>query len=342
MSMEERLFRAIGEVDEALLERSERPVGAKQWGSWAVLGGLAACACLVLFLTTLLPGKAPTAEPPASTQEPDPISEPVLLRLDGGDVGAFHLHQTGIFPAEQSGFILYVNQERYRLREENDVYLAEPVIAPPSELPPCRLEIVRQAYVSPRYAAEQAAEALGKTYAEVSDITEDSSIGGLMFSGSNGTAWDAARADVYVISDQQGGAYVLTARYFMEATEGHGVRFRDMVGTFEAVSPESVGPTWLKSLRETAGQLIPAVFAGDLEPVRDLLAEDAVIGGAVESPEDITVSSIDYTTDHDDSPTSAVVSVRYRPGTEDSYDYLTLELKRTEDHWLASFAGIEK
>ena len=49
MSMEERLFRAIGEVDEALLERSERPVGAKQWGSWAVLGGLA-----VLFGRQLL------------------------------------------------------------------------------------------------------------------------------------------------------------------------------------------------------------------------------------------------------------------------------------------------
>ena len=339
MSMEERLFRAIGEVDETLLERSER-TGKTRRISWSMLAGLAACVCLALFLVTLLPKRAPTAEPPASAEEPTPISEPVLLRLGGGDVGAFHLYQPSI--SEKRGFILYVNQESYHCREEDGVYLVEPLFAPPSELPPCRLEIVRYAYVSPQYAAEQAAAELRETYAEVSDITENSVLGGLTVSASDGTAWDAAQADVYVVSDCQGGAYVLTARYFMEATEGHGVRFRDMVGTFEAVSPESVGPTWLKSLRETAGQLIPAVFAGDLEPVRVLLAEDAVIGGAVESPEDITVSSIDYTTDHDDSPTSAVVSVRYRPGTEDSYDYLTLELKRTEDHWLASFAGIEK
>lgn len=340
MSMEERLFQAIGEVDEDLLKRSEQSAGTRRWGSWAVLGGLAACACLVLFLTTLLPGKASTSERPASAQEPDPISEPVLLRLDGGDVGKFHLYQASV--SEERGFVLYVNQESYRCREEDGVYLVEPLLALPSGLPPCRLEIVRRAYVSPQYAAEQAAEELRETYAEVSDIMDDSSIGGMTVSGGNGTAWDAAQADVYVASDQQGGAYILTARYFTEATEGHGVRFRDMVGTFEAVTPGTSGPVWLKSLRETANQLIPSVFAGDLEPVRNLLTEDAVISGAMEYPEDITVSSIDYTTDDDDSPTSAVVSVRYRSGTEDSYDYLTLELERTEGRWLASFAGIEK
>ena len=338
MSMEERLFQAIGEVDEDLLKRSEQSAGIWRWVSWAVLGGLAACACLALSL--LLAEKAPAAEPPASAQEPDPISEPVLLRLDGGDVGKFHLYQASV--SEERGFVLYVNQESYRCREEDGVYLVEPLLALPSGLPPCRLEIVRRAYVSPQYAAEQAAAELRETYAEVSDIMDDSSIGGMTVSGGNGTAWDAAQADVYVVSDQQGGAYILTARYFTEATEGHGVRFRDMVGTFEAVTPGTSGPAWLKSLRETANHLIPAVFAGDLEPVRNLLTEDAVISGTVEYPEDITVSSIDYTTDDDDSPTSAVVSVRYRSGTEDSYDYLTLELERTEGRWLASFAGIEK
>ena len=55
MSMEDRLFRAIGEADEALLERSERSSTARRRIPWAVLGGLAACACLVLFLVTFLP-----------------------------------------------------------------------------------------------------------------------------------------------------------------------------------------------------------------------------------------------------------------------------------------------
>ena len=338
MRMEERLFRAIGEADEALLERSEQPVGAKRWGPWVILGGLAACACLALSL--LLFEKAPTPEPPVSTEGPNPISEAMLLHLDGGDVGTFHLYQSDT--AEQGGFVLYVNQESYRCREEDGVYLVEPVLAPPSELPPCRLEIVQKEHIAPQYAAKLAAEALAKSYAEISDITEATVLDGLTVSGSDGTAWDAAQADVYVVSDQQGGAYVLTARYFTEATEGHGVRFRDMVGTFEAVAPGTSAPVWLASLRGTANQLIPAVFAGDLEPVHHLITENAVIGGAVESPEDITVSSIDYTTDDDHAPASAVVSVRYRLGTEDSYDYLTLELTRSRGCWLATFAGIEK
>ena len=42
MSMKERLFRAIGEADEDLLARSERPARSRRWIPWAVLGGLAA------------------------------------------------------------------------------------------------------------------------------------------------------------------------------------------------------------------------------------------------------------------------------------------------------------
>lgn len=82
-------------------------------------------------------------------------------------------------------------------------------------------------------------------------------------------------------------------------------------------------------------QLIPAVFFGDLEPVRDLLAVDTVIYGTMEHPEDITVSSIDCTMNNNYAPDSAIVSVRYRAGTEDSCDYLTLELTRTRGRWLA-------
>ena len=42
MSMEDQLFRAIGEADESLLARSERPARSRRWIPWAVLGGLAA------------------------------------------------------------------------------------------------------------------------------------------------------------------------------------------------------------------------------------------------------------------------------------------------------------
>ena len=48
----EQLFEAIGEMDETLLERSECTKKVFHWQKW---GTLAACACIVLVIFTMLP-----------------------------------------------------------------------------------------------------------------------------------------------------------------------------------------------------------------------------------------------------------------------------------------------
>ncbi len=177
--MEDMLFRAIGEVDEALLACREKHVKSHHLSPIVVLGGLAACACLALAICLL--EKSQTPEPPAPVVEPSPRPKPVSLQLDGGDVGEFHLYQTAL--EAQSDLVLHVNQESHRCREEDGTYLVEPVVSPPSELPLCRLEIVHQKYIVPQYAAKLAAEKLAETYAEVSDITESTVTEGLTVSG---------------------------------------------------------------------------------------------------------------------------------------------------------------
>lgn len=134
-------------------------------------------------------------------------------------------------------------------------------------------------------------------------------------------------------------ASIPVSRYFLEAAEGRGARFADMIRTFKVVTPGETSPAWLSELWSIGERLIPDLFAGDLSSVADLLAEDAVMDVSLE--EGRSISSIDYTTDSDQNPARAVISVRNRQ-PEDSYDYLTIELVYGEGHWLAIWAGLEK
>lgn len=126
--------------------------------------------------------------------------------------------------------------------------------------------------------------------------------------------------------------------------EGHGVRFRDMMDTFTVVYEGfTTSPAWVGELQTVTDQLMKAIFSDQISTVPDLLAEDAAVYGYGEDISgDISVAAIDYTPDDDQSPVSAVVSVKHRISTEDSYNYLTMELDYTGGQWLLRQAGIEK
>ena len=340
MTKQDRLFAAMNGADEALLARSEQ-VKKRRY----LPVGLAAAACLVLavggylWLHSSSESPLPSNDPPSSVESPSTAPQVQALRLSGGDVGTFYLHQLSYdTPSECSDFILYVDEESYRQVVKDGVYTIEP-LANMGNLPVCSLEISRQPDISLEDAAKLAAETLAETYATVSAPQEAAIAEGLLVTGSNGLTWDAEQAEVYLVDDRQGGVFILVSRYFLEAAEGHGARFADMIGTFEVVTSGETAPVWLSELRAAGERLIPALFAGDLSSVADLLAEDAVMDVSLE--EGRSISSIDYTTDSDINPTRAIISVRNRQ-LENSYDDLTIELVYEEGHWLAIWAGLEK
>lgn len=332
MTWEERLFLALGEADESLLHRSQHPARRRLWLPLA-----AAAACLVLVAAGLLYLRQ-DVRPPAPVT-PGTAETPVqTLYLSGGNVGSFTLHQLRWDTDTSADFILYVDETHYRQTLKDGVYTIEP-LADMSGLPLCSLEISHQVGITVEDAAALAAETLRASYATVSEPANASIIEGLLVTGSNGTAWDDTQAEVYLVGDRQGGVFILVSRYFLEAAEGHGSRFADMISTFQPVTAEDVGPAWLTELRSLGDQLIPAIFSNDLASVADALAENALIDLPPEAG--LSVSAIDYTTDSDQIPTSAAISVRFRQ-LEDSYDYLTIELSYTEGRWLVTAILLEK
>ena len=346
MNAQERLFLAIGQADPELVARSER----RRRRPWAWYG-LAAAACLVcvLYLRTA-PVVAPPEDPPVTTPE-GPVSTPnggvLKLPEQGGGIGSLRLLSYAPQSLEEAvDFLIYINEEQFFIREENGLYSIRNRSPLPEDFPECGLDIFHVPGTSPDEAREAAEKSLEERYGQVTSEELATALPGAPYlRACAGTDWDSEQAELWFVGDGQGGTFVLTARYFLEAEEGLGMRFRDMVSSFRVVSLSEVVPEWMRSLYETADRLFPALLSDDLSGVSDLLAEDAGPDAYGENVwEYAAIASVDYTPDNDQDPDSAMVSVKHRLNLEEgeSYNYLTMKLVRREGRWLLAWSGIEK
>lgn len=358
MRDQERLFLAIGGADPELVARSEKKRRSR-WPGYC----LAAAACVALVLTLgrvrLLWTEPPAVIPPdppvtqdsdTDTQpdhpKPDPDGSRLVLPEQGSEIGDLRLLSYNPQSQEAVDFLIYVNEEQFHICEENGLYSIRSNNPLPESFPEMGLDILHLSGTARDTAWADAQNALKDRYAEVTSEELAAALrGSLYLRASSGTDWNSEQAELWFVNDGQGGVFVLTARYFLEAEEGMGQRFRDMVSSFRVVSLNEVVPDWMHSLYEAADRLFPALLSNDLSGVSDLLAENADADAYGQNVwDDITIASVDYAPDNDEDPSSAIVSVKHRLNLEEgeSYNYLTMELIRRDGQWLLTWSGIEK
>lgn len=355
MKEELRILNVLGQVDEKYVEEAAPGRKAKKTSGWIKWGAIAAC--VAILAATALPflqhdpgSLVPNGEddPPAGSQTPGNVTLPAAISANG-----LHLVQLAYTaqaePEISTDFIIHINSEMYTSWEENGVYEIRPQIPMSADFPECSLQIRRVADKTPAAVAESMREELAASYLQVGDIAGSDAIDGLFIHADNGSEWDAEQVDVTVTDDLLGGSYVLIARYFTEATEGHGVRFADMTGTFKAVTSADTEamPAYLAALDKTVSEFYPAFFSGRTSQLGEMLTPDAQICTyGVDVSDEVGIASIDYNISGGESPTAAIVSVKHRISTEDSYNYLTIELtyagNGADGKWIIHFAGIEK
>ena len=346
MKDQERLFLAIGSAEPALIARSERR-RRRRWPGYCLAA--AACLTLVLALGRVLPS---WTEPPAiATPDPpvtqNPDGQRLVLPEQGSEIGTLRLLSYAPQSQEKAvDFLIYVNEEQFNIREADGLYSIRSTDPLPENFPECGLDIVHLANISPDAANMLAAESLGNRYAMVFQEEESSALPKCPYlRASAGTDWDSEQAELWFVDDGQGGAFVLTARYFLEAEEGMGMRFRDMVSSFRVIPLNMAVPEWMASLYKAVDRLFPALLSNDLSGVSDLLSENASVGAYDRNVwEYVTIASVDYIPDNDQNPASATVSVKHRLNLEEgeSYCYLTLELVHQDGQWRLVWSGIEK
>ena len=361
MKKHERLFLAIGAADEDLLRRSEEAGKRRRLRRWGT--ALTAAACLALILTALLPRLAdggdvvppspsgphdpPTVSTPPENTPPEDVTLPadpdISFDPQSPDAVFHFLQYTGDTESAALGFTIYINEELYALSEQSGACVVrpkDPVQIPGAELPPCELWITHQSQ-----SLEEAKAALPESwrtkYPTLSDWESDPLTGALRLYGWESTDWDAEYFEAFLFDDGEGGAYVLSFTCFMEAVEGHGARFADMIRTFRSVR-QGV-PPWLTELDTAAQAVTRAVLTGSLSDGAAYIAEGADMEGYGEDASPyVSISAFNYTVDDVRSPASAIVSVQCRVDIEDSYDYLTIEMRYQNGRWLALWSGLEK
>ena len=340
------LFSAMSGTDEELVARSDYRAKRR---NHAIPLLLTAAACLAIVAVSIFPLTPRTDPEVLSTQPPIAVSETEpshnkLLKLSGGDVGTLNIIQ--LSHAEETvsmpEFLMYVDDENFYLADDGKTFYIYQRVRTENK-PACWLTLAWQPNIAVEEAAQQQFSALSVSMESVTESPTDLLQNGLLIHGSNGSAWDSAQTEVYITSDYQGGVFIITLNYYLEDTDGHAIRLRDMLQTFEIIAVDASAPLWMTGLQNCVDSFTSAFLKNDFSDVQSLIAENAdIYTYDSDVLAEVRVLKTHYTVDNDTTPTSAQVSVRHKYLENDAYDYITMELTYSDGKWQIVGAGIER
>ena len=260
-----------------ILEAQQLRTGGRKPHRLRYMRQLAAVITLILILTLFLntaPGAAAVEyvkEKVTSLIEALFPPKKMTINVEGmeyeGDYAADGVEPEVTAEAPQPGFAIYYDVDSYTMVKEGDITYIRPYLksmtreevleiygdslfslseeeqerqiaslmnpqADPS-LPNCEIEIIHLDIPYEQTASQEQAELEGQW-----EITEAVAGNRITFSMCNGQEWDSPIEVRDYISDEQGGCFRITSRYYLEAAEGHGVRFAAIVNTFAVIPPQ--------------------------------------------------------------------------------------------------------
>lgn len=272
---EERILHLLGEVDEKYIAEAAPKETPKKKPVLRRL--MIVAACLGLLLTLGCAAVAVSPEVRAAVQSIIEILFPpkeVTVTPEGLPESVPHTAQ-GQEPTEDApGFAIYVDEGRYEMTEENGVFVIRPKKSSLSRedvrqnnsallegltveeqeafiddrlakqeafyaaLPPCEMEIRELEGTDLEAVATTIRTEMTQTWETVTEIENEDFR--LSFLASDGTAWDAPQENHYFYPNGERRVYHIIIRYYSEAEEGHGYRFRTMLETFSVIDSTSI------------------------------------------------------------------------------------------------------
>lgn len=136
-------------------------------------------------------------------------------------------------------YVIYIDQERYKMIKvegKDRIVLKEPL---EERYPDVFMEIY-EVNTAPEEAVQNLYnDFITDNYPKISDIQQlEKPLPSFMtyaIGGTGGYEWNDPIIKYYVFSNQNGGSFVIKQKYFLEAAEGHGARFEQMLQQFHIV-----------------------------------------------------------------------------------------------------------
>ena len=260
-----------------ILDAQQLRAGRKKPHRLRYIQQLAAVIALILMLTVFLntaPGVAAVEyvkEKISSLIEALFPPKKMTINIEGmeyeGDYAADGVEPEATVEKPQPGFAIYYDVDCYTMVKEGDITYIRPYLksmtreevleiygdslfslseeeqerqiaslmnpqAGPS-LPNCEIEIIHLDIPYEQTASQERTEL--ESQWETTEAVAGNRITISMYSGQE---WNSPVEVRDYISDEQGGCFRITSRYYLEAAEGHGVRFAAIVDTFSVIPPQ--------------------------------------------------------------------------------------------------------
>ncbi|MPN40220.1 hypothetical protein SDC9_187756 [bioreactor metagenome] len=134
-----------------------------------------------------------------------------------------------------SKYIIYIDEERYTMVSENGKDKIYSKIKS-ENLPEVYMEIDQVKGKSPKIVASEIERTLKDKYPSVENNGEVTDpIEGILISAYSGSNWNDTVIKYYFVDNKEGGTFIIKEQYFLEAAEGHGARFYNMIKQFKIV-----------------------------------------------------------------------------------------------------------
>ncbi|OME93664.1 MULTISPECIES: hypothetical protein [Paenibacillus] len=135
---------------------------------------------------------------------------------------------------EGADYVIYIDESRFKMVHESGVDRIELKEKPTDDRYPEVFMEISQEGIDPKTAADRIQAEL-QEYPKVESNSVDEPIQGWevrAVGGTGGKEWDDPVIRYYVFDNGQGGSFVVKQQYFLEASEGFGARFHNMMKEF--------------------------------------------------------------------------------------------------------------
>jgi len=194
--------------------------------------GAAAAALAVALLVGTEPGQAAIDK----LKELFVPEKTIVEQIEGNDEKT-DVKIEGNIPADATevGYVIYFDQERYRMEKGPDgdrIVMKEQ----PANIPPVYMEIRQVKGQRPAAVAREIERQLKAEFPNVQafgEVTEP--LPAIHYYANSGSNWNSTVVKYYLFDNTKGGTFVVKQQLFLEASEGHGVRFDNMLKEFKII-----------------------------------------------------------------------------------------------------------
>lgn len=136
----------------------------------------------------------------------------------------------------KAGYIIYIDEENYTLVQEDEFDKIVFNLELDERYPEISMTIKQVENKTPAQLADEKYEELTASFDTVWEVTKVSEpLEGLVITAIAGLEWNSPMKRVYVVSNEKEGSFLIEQTFYVEAEEGHGARFDQMLKDFQVV-----------------------------------------------------------------------------------------------------------